>query len=403
MRISVEVPIRLTIMAVILALAALADATSDHRSSLSSEQFYEQGLRLLTQKQYKAAAEILTESLKFQSRPDVLAARGEAYYHLKLYDEALNDVSKSLQLNPKNHYSYMLRAAIHDRMKKTHDAIDDLSRAISLNPQNATSFRMRGAGYLTLGENDKALKDLNRAILLGEQSSAVYQNRALVYEALGRYEEAVHDLTASLQMDPLHQNVLLHRAWAYGCLRSFDKGLQDLARILREDPQNLQARLLRAWLYIETKEFKRALEDLNHSLLHGSKSPWVFLNLASVYYQMGDMENAYSANQKAIDLNEEQITIDALFQKGLFLLAQGKVDDAQKAYDSGQSFAKHQSNLDALEDGIEDLRQAIEAKEVTAVIAHDIFKALIETKTRIVGSKTMHVNHNRCQSPRARI
>ena len=213
----------------------------------------------------------------------------------------------------------------------------------------------------------------------------------------------MHDLTASLQMDPLHQNVLLHRAWAYGCLRSFDKGLQDLGRILRQDPQNLQARLLRAWLYIETKEFKGALEDLNHSLLHGSQNPWLFLNLASVYYQMGDMENAYRANQKAIDLNEEQITIDALFQKGLFLLAQGKIDDAQKAYGSGQSFAKHQSNLDALEDGIEDLRLAIEAKEVTAITAHDILNVLIETKTTMVGSKSMQVNHNRCQSQRARI
>src|SRR5690349_7777600 len=177
----------LTIIVLFLAMASSTQATVDSGSNSSSEQLYERGIRLLEQKKYDAAVASLTQSLEFGNRSDVLVARGEAYYHLNRYYEALHDVSKALRLNPKNHYSYMLRAAIHDAMKRPYDAINDLTQAIHLKPQNATSFRMRGAGYLSVGENDKALKDLNRAILLGEQSSAVYQNRALVYEALGRY------------------------------------------------------------------------------------------------------------------------------------------------------------------------------------------------------------------------
>jgi len=389
------------ILAATIFLPSSVIAITLAETSSPSEAFH-QGLHFLNKEEFSAAAAAFTESLKSGDRPEVLAARAEAYYHLRYYDRALEDISRSLQLDPNSDYSYILRAAIYDRIGKIQNAIDDLTFAININPQRSISYRMRGAGYLSTGQNEKALDDLNRAIVLGERSPAVYENRVLAYEALGRYDEAVRDLTILSQRDPSHPNVLLHRAWSYSCLRDFHNSLVDLEIILTNAPHNISARLLRAWVYLETSNYKRALEDLHYSLEHGSRSPWLFLNLAAAHYYLGNLEAAYLANDKAINLNDDRIKGDAIFQKGLFLLLQGKADDARKVYDFGCLYAIASSNADALTDAIDDIKKAIQSNETSTAAASPILELLIETK-KILQSKPGPTQYKRCQSPRPAI
>lgn len=84
---------------------------------------------------YKEALLLAEELLKIEKRPHGVLYSNKAFAHYKLgeYDQALEDINKSLDIDPSNSYAYKNRALIHIALKNATEACNDLRTAINMN------------------------------------------------------------------------------------------------------------------------------------------------------------------------------------------------------------------------------------------------------------------------------
>ncbi|XP_019160548.1 PREDICTED: FAM10 family protein At4g22670 isoform X2 [Ipomoea nil] len=78
-------------------------------------------------------------------------------------DEAIDNLTKAIILNPTSAIMYATRASVFIKMKKPNAAIRDASAALEINPDSAKGYKSRGIARSMLGQWEEAAKDLHTA------------------------------------------------------------------------------------------------------------------------------------------------------------------------------------------------------------------------------------------------
>ena len=81
-------------------------------------------------------------------------------------------------------------------------AIADYTRAIELNPKQANAFFNRGNAYFDKGDYDEAITDYTRAILLDPNNGPAFFKRGIAHYAKGDYAQAIADYTGAIAIEP---------------------------------------------------------------------------------------------------------------------------------------------------------------------------------------------------------
>ena len=76
---------------------------------------------------------------------------------------SLEDVNKSISLEPQCDDYYLFRGIIYTLFKEHQEAIENLNYTIELNPKNARSYQERGTNYFFLKDENKGNEDLQKA------------------------------------------------------------------------------------------------------------------------------------------------------------------------------------------------------------------------------------------------
>ena len=125
----------------------------------------------------------------FKSMPrygDAFLARGLAYMASGDNQQAMKDISKTIQLNLKDAVACNNRTGLYHERGDYQNALNDFSRAIQPNSVVAKkAYYNRGLSYAELGDHQKAAKDLSRAIELNPRNADAYYNRAVMYGKVG--------------------------------------------------------------------------------------------------------------------------------------------------------------------------------------------------------------------------
>ncbi|KAH6768879.1 HSP70-interacting protein 1 [Perilla frutescens var. frutescens] len=90
-------------------------------------------------------------------------------------DEAIENLTKAIMLNPTSAIMYATRASVYIKMKKPNAAIRDATAALEINPDSAKGYKSHGIARAMLGQWEEAVKDLHLASKLDydEEISAV--------------------------------------------------------------------------------------------------------------------------------------------------------------------------------------------------------------------------------------
>jgi putative GTP pyrophosphokinase len=106
--------------------------------------------------------------------------RGMANFARSHYDEAIEDFSQSMNLDPRAYKSAYYRGLVRSVLQQYAEAIDDFSLSISINPYQHFCFYRRGQAYYHLGDLPQALSDCEAALILDSSSRAALQFRELL-------------------------------------------------------------------------------------------------------------------------------------------------------------------------------------------------------------------------------
>lgn len=131
--------------------------------------------------------------------------RGRVYRATKNYPEAIADCNAVIQRAPDNAAAYFFRGVTYfnwsqQEPSNLQNAIQDFSQAIQLDPKVEPFYYFRAASYSYLGDEINAIADFSEVIQLNPSTNAYY-NRGVIYYQSQHYQWALADFDQALKLD----------------------------------------------------------------------------------------------------------------------------------------------------------------------------------------------------------
>ena len=131
---------------------------------------------------------------------------GKSHIKARRYNDAINKLTKAIELDPQLAEAYRQRGIAYRRIKKPGSAIVDCTKAIELQPKWAEAYRNRGNAYKDKKDYGKAIADFSKAIELNPDGAETYYNRGRTYHLQHDEKRAIADLERCLELNPRREH-----------------------------------------------------------------------------------------------------------------------------------------------------------------------------------------------------
>lgn len=217
---------------------------------------------------YQGAVTHYTESLNYDpATVEAYNGRGQAYFQLKKYPEALVDFTKAIEAGIVTPKLFLNKGKCLVILNRAAEAVPDLNRSIELEPKSPEAFYFRAVAHEKGGDLQKSLADYSQAIQLNPNYVEALVNRGLMHTKAERFSEAVADYSAAVAIaTPQVQPMILNN---------------------------------RAFAQMKSGQLAKALEDTNKALSINPNYPFAYNTRAAVYTQMGETAKAQADLAKA--------------------------------------------------------------------------------------------------------
>jgi tetratricopeptide (TPR) repeat protein len=176
------------------------------------------------------------EGLGARNRAIALGNRAAALKVLGRYDEAIEDLTLAIELDPRSPQYRCQRGDLRVRKKEFAEAIADYSEALKRAPDYAWAYHGRGQAYLAQGNGEGAVADFDKALRAkpGELNLLVLRGRSHLLQ--NSYEAAAADFAKALASPKLKQRWPKERATVLS-LRAFSLLKQGKAKEASPDAE----------------------------------------------------------------------------------------------------------------------------------------------------------------------
>lgn len=233
---------------------------------------------------------------------DFLYYKGGALAKLKRYEEA-DTAAQMLIRYHKNFYGgYSQRAAIKLEQKDTIMALDLIARSLELEKKDPYPYLIRAEINWQRKNWPSAKEDIDKAIELEPSEVGLYLNRAFVRYNMDDYFGAMSDYNYAIELEPANFAARYNRALLRYEVMDLEGAVADFNWVLEQNPGNFHARYSRALIYMETGRNKDAIPDLKIIADQFPRFHPAYYALAQAYSQIGNSSKAIAAYNKAEDI-----------------------------------------------------------------------------------------------------
>ena len=114
-----------------------------------------------------------------QVSPIFYYERSQIEVNARMYEPALDDINKALELAPREPLYHVERAALAVRVSMFDECIESCQNALRLNPDIIDAYRILGYAQLQKGDKTNARKNLQKAIDMGDETARMLMNTYL--------------------------------------------------------------------------------------------------------------------------------------------------------------------------------------------------------------------------------
>jgi len=208
-------------------------------------------------------APVAVKKPKAEVDADAYIKQGYSYYKKDLYDQAIADYNKAIEIAPKYAKSYLYRGLAYDHKDLYEKAISDYTKAIEIDPKYTVAYRNRANSCLKEHLYDEAISDYIKAIELEPRTFNVglYIDRGTAYEQKGLYDEAISDYTKVIKVIPNYYSAYINRGLAYDHKGLYDEAISDYTKVIEINPKHyVLAFYYKASSYEKAGRINEALE-----------------------------------------------------------------------------------------------------------------------------------------------
>jgi len=269
------------------------------------------------------------------------------------YEEAAEAFDKALELGDlgtHEAYAYNLRGTFRCLKGKHEEALADLSKSIELDPEMTQSYIKRASMNLELGAPEKAEEDFEAALSKNAEDPDIYYHRAQLHFIKGEFAEAQKDYQKSIDLDRdfifshIQLGVTQYKMGSIAssmatfrrCMKNFEK---------TPDVYNYYGELL-----LDQGKYHEAIEKFDTAIeLERDTKPTCMnvlplINKSLALFQWKqDFSEAEKLCEKALIIDPEcDIAVATMAQ---LLLQQGKVTEALKYFERAAELARTEGEL----------------------------------------------------------
>lgn len=269
------------------------------------------------------------------------------------YEEAAAAFDKALSLDDLGEheaFAYNMRGTFRYLRGENFEALDDLTKSVDLQPSLTQSFIKRASMHLELGNKDAASEDFEKAEQQNNDDPDIYYHRAQLNFILGDFAEAAKDYQKSIDLDKdfifshIQLGVTQYKMGSIAssmatfrrCIKNFDKV---------PDVYNYYGELL-----LDQQKYSEAIEKFDTAVDMEKQAKPVGMNVLplinkalALFQWKQDFAEAEKLCQKALIIDPEcDIAVATMAQ---LLLQQGKVTEALKYFERAAELSRTEGEI----------------------------------------------------------
>ncbi len=292
---------------------AAAPSAEQSKNQSSAEEYFELGVEALQTGRLDEAIEYLTKAI--QLNPDFAEAynhRGNAYLRKKELDRAIQDFNRVIELKPDWTEAYLTRSMAYLQKRDLEKAFSDFNEARKLDPNNEKFLLLGGALYALKREWQSAIDNFTKGVefLEGTKTSErllalFYEIRGICYFALHVWENAIADFTKALEKNAQMTEAYTMRGRVYVLKKELKKAAADYHKALKLNPNEADVHLLGGILYGFKRKLKKAIAECNKAVKLEPNLREAWLLRGFLYLDTGVWQDAVSDFNKTIELDSK--------------------------------------------------------------------------------------------------
>jgi tetratricopeptide (TPR) repeat protein len=240
----------------------------------------------------------------------VYGQQGSDYIKQGKYDEAIESLTKAIELNHKGDMAYNTRGWAYYKKSQYDLAISDYTKSLEINPEIELYYNNRGLAYLDSGQNDFAVSDFTRAIEINPDGDRIYYFRGMAHFNNGNYDLAISDYTKAIELFKEDGNHYFMRGRALLRKGLYDLALADFDETVKLYPGHADAYNEQAWILAtcpdeQYRDGVKAVE-LAENAVALSPTPRVLDTLAAAYAEAGMFDDAVATQEEAISILKKE-------------------------------------------------------------------------------------------------
>ncbi|KAI2638984.1 import receptor [Hypomontagnella submonticulosa] len=264
------------------------------------------------------------------------------------YEEAANAFEKALEygdLGEHEALAYNLRGTFRNLRGSQEQALQDMEKSIELDPSYTQSYVKRASMHLEMGDRASAARDLEQALSQNETDPDIFYHRAQLHFIHGEFQDAAKDYQKSIDLDPtfIYSHIQLgvtqykmgsvasSMATFRRCVKNFDKV---------PDVYNYYGELL-----LDQSKYDEAIQKFDTAMEMEKQTKPMAMNVLplinkalALFQQKSEFSEAEKLCEKALIIDPEcDIAVATMAQ---LLLQQGKITEALKYFERAAELAR---------------------------------------------------------------
>lgn len=268
------------------------------------QDLYTRALEEVRTHKYFEALRDLTDVTEAQPNfAPAYAAKGNLFMRHFLGNEAAEQFSKAIKLDPRNSAYYAERGRAYLFPDKFEEADRDFDRALSLDSKCARAIAGKGIALIDHKKYLEGIAVLRQAADLSPHDGMMHIKMAYAYQKLKRFDEALKEANTAIALSPDDPNMQYSRAFIYKDMKDYGKMVQDFDSAIKGEPSFETYHFYFAKALVDIDDTKRALEQIQAALVLAPENARYLAWKANIEVNAGLLKEAITDATKAIAID----------------------------------------------------------------------------------------------------
>ncbi|XP_013011920.2 tetratricopeptide repeat protein 13 isoform X3 [Cavia porcellus] len=200
-------------------------------------------------------------------RPEVFEQRAEILSPLGRINEAVNDLTKAIQLQPSARL-YRHRGTLHFISEDYATAHEDFQQSLELNRNQPTAMLYKGLTFFHRGLLKEAIESFKEALKQKVDFIDAYKSLGQAYRELGNFEAATESFQKALLLNQNHVQTLQLRGMMLYHHGSLPEALKNFKRCLQLEPYNEVCQYMKGLSHVAMGQFYEGIKAQTKVMLN---------------------------------------------------------------------------------------------------------------------------------------